>query len=267
MTNQLETDLREALRARAAQVPDSAAVRLTRHDYHPRKRRVRPPVAIGAVATGAAAGAAAIVISLGAGASNAFAGWTAKPTPPSPGQLTAARDACEQSKSPVAGLPLAIADTRGPFTLSIYADSTSTAMCINGPSFMAVSESGGNAPVNVPAGHVQLSSVHRSDRGGQAYGWAIGRTATGVSGVTLVLDDGTKVQATVADGWFVGWWPSGQKLDSAELTTPDGVSTQTFDLPWPQPGAGAGKGTGFSESGSSSGTGTGFSIDGSGNSQ
>jgi hypothetical protein len=266
MTSQLETELRGALHARAAHVPDSAAVRLAEHDYRPRTRRLRPPVAIGAVATGAAVGTAAVVISLGAGASNAFAGWTPAPTPPAPGQLTAAREACARSQSPVAGLPLAIADTRGPFTLAIYADSTSTAMCINGPSFMAVSESGGNAPVTVPAGHVQLASVHRSDRGNQAYGWAIGRTGDGVSGVTLVLDDRTKVQATVANGWFVGWWPSGQKLASAELTTPAGVITQAFDLPYPPSGS-AGEAGGFNESGGSSGTGTGFSVDGTGSSQ
>ena len=43
--------------------------------------------------------------------------------------------------------------------------------------------------------------------------------ATGVSAVTLVLDDGTKVQATVDNGWFVAWWPNAGQPKSAELTT------------------------------------------------
>src|SRR6185437_5310620 len=163
MNDQLESDLREALRARAAQVPAAAAIRLTRLDYRPRTRRLRPPVAIGAVASAAAAaGTLAVIISLGAGASNAFAGWTAKPTKPTPGQLAAAGAACQHSQSSVAGVPLALADARGPFTFSVYADSESTISCIQGPSFVALSQSQSSTPVSVPADQVQLASAHRS---------------------------------------------------------------------------------------------------------
>lgn len=231
MNDQLETDLREALRARAAQVPAAAAVRLTLLDYRPRTLRLRPPVAIGAVASAAAAGTLALVISLGAGASNAFAGWSAKPTKAAPGQLAAASAACQQSQSSVAGVPRAIADTRGPFTFSVYANSESTISCIQGPSFVALSQSESSSPVTVPADKVQLASFHRSARAGRAFGFAYGRTGTGVSAVTLVLDDGTHVQATVSGGWFIAWWPGSHTLGSAELTTPAGNSTQTFDLP------------------------------------
>src|SRR5581483_4129852 len=101
MNDQLESDLREALRARAAEVPAAAAVRLTRLDYRPRTFSLRPPVAIGAVASAAAAGTLALVISLGAGASNAFAGWSPKPTKAAPGQLAAAAAACQHSQSSV----------------------------------------------------------------------------------------------------------------------------------------------------------------------
>ena len=59
MTEQLETDLRVALRERAAGVPAATIARLTHLDYHPRTRRLRPPLAIGAVAS--AAGAAGAV--------------------------------------------------------------------------------------------------------------------------------------------------------------------------------------------------------------
>ena len=81
MNDQLESDLRAALHDRAAHVPSASVGRLTGIDYRPRTRGLRPPVAIGALASaGAAAGTLAVVISLGAGASNAFAGWTATPT-------------------------------------------------------------------------------------------------------------------------------------------------------------------------------------------
>ncbi|HZE04322.1 MAG TPA: hypothetical protein VE127_03795, partial [Solirubrobacteraceae bacterium] len=125
---------------------------------------------------------------------------------------------------------------------------------------------------------VLLSGEHRSARGRNAYGFAYGRTGTGVSAVTLVLEDGTKVQATVANGWFVAWWPGAAQLKAAELTTPAGASTQTFNLPQPggcntnkdcpggggaqsETGAGAaGKGGGFSLSGSGRGRGSSVSL-------
>src|SRR6185437_8304556 len=128
-------------------------------------------------------------------------------------------------------VPLALADARGPFTFSVYADSESTISCIQGPSFVALSQSQSSTPVSVPADQVQLASAHRSARAGRDFGFAYGRTGTGVSAVTLVLDDGTEVQATVANGWFIAWWPGSHQLESAELTTPAGSSTQKFDLP------------------------------------
>jgi hypothetical protein len=231
MTEQLESELREALRDRAAQVPASSIARLTHHDYDPRTRRLRPPLAIGAFATAAGtAGAVAVVISLSAGASNAFAGWTPAPTPPAPGQLAAARASCKASQSPISGLPLKLADTRGPFTFSIYADSTSSAACIKGPSFISVSGSMASDAVTVPADEVLLSTSHQTDRGGDGFSFADGRTGAGVSGVTLTLDDGMNVQATVGGGWFVAWWPGGHQIKAAELTTPTGTVTQTFNL-------------------------------------
>ena len=70
---QLETDLRAALHERAARV--QAPPGLLAVDYHPRTRRLRPPVAIGGgLAT--AAGAVVVVLSLAGGVSSAFAGWT-----------------------------------------------------------------------------------------------------------------------------------------------------------------------------------------------
>jgi hypothetical protein len=230
MTEQLESELRAALRERADQVPATSIARLTHVDYHPRTRLLRQPLAIGALASAAGtAGAVAIVISLSAGASSAFAGWSSKPTRPAPDQLAAASADC-QTQSPIAGLPLKLADTRGPFTFSVYADSTSSATCIKGPTFTSVSNSTTSSPIDVPAGHILLSGSHATERGGDAFSFADGRTGDGVSAVTLTLGDGTDVQATVANGWFVAWWPGVQSVKSAEITTPSGTSTQTFDL-------------------------------------
>jgi len=230
MTERLQTELRAALRERAAQVPAASIARLTHLDYHPRTRRLRPPVAIGALAGAAGtAGTVAVVISLSAGASNAFAGWSPTPTRPAPDQLAVASADC-QTRSPIAGRPLKLTDTRGPFTFSVYADANSSATCIKGPTFTAVSSNTTSVPITVPAGHILLSSSHASNRGGAAYSWADGRTGDGVSAETLNLDDGTGVRATVANGWFVAWWPGPHDVKSADITTSAGPTTQTFDL-------------------------------------
>ncbi|MFZ0377500.1 MAG: hypothetical protein WCD11_14290 [Solirubrobacteraceae bacterium] len=251
MNDQLESELRTSLRDRASLVPAASVERLTRVDYHPRGSRFRPPVAIGATAIAAAAsGAAVLVISLGAGASNAFAGWTPKPTPPAPGQVQAAEASCESGQSPIAGLPLMLADTRGPFTFSVYGDNETSSTCIKGPSFTAVATSESSMPVSVPAGQILLSSAHPPSHASQPYSFADGRTGDGVSGVTLVLSDGRAVQATVGNGWFVAWWPGGQGVKSAQLTTPAGVKTQTFNMLPGLPGP-AGSAAGSESSGGS----------------
>jgi hypothetical protein len=222
-------------------------------------------VAAGGLATAGVAAGALAIYSLGAGASSAFAGWTPNPTPATPGQLAGARASCEASQSPIAGLPLKLADTRGPYTFSIYADSNSSAACINGPSFTAVTGNVASAAINVPAGQVLLSTSHRTDRGGNRFSFADGRAGAGVSGVTLTLDDGTNVQATVGGGWFVAWWPGGQQIKSAELTTPTGTVAQTFNLS-PEIPCGSGACTSGSSAVGNGHPAGGFTISGSGSS-
>jgi hypothetical protein len=268
VNDQLETDLRATLHRRAAQVPASSAARLTGIDYKPRTRGLAPPVAAGAAGAGAlAVGAVVAVVSLGAGASNAFAGWTPTPTPPSPDQLAAASADC-RSHSPIAGLPPKLTDTRGPFTFSVYAAGGSSAICISGPSFTAVSATVASRPENVPAGRLAPSISHLTNRDGHAYSFAEGRAGAGVSGVTFILDDDTKVKATVANGWFVAWWPGPHAAKAAEIATPTGLQTQTFDLNHQSPcgrqlctGGGAGMGSSGPVSGSVTSS-AGFSRDG-----
>jgi hypothetical protein len=277
MIDQLESDLRSALHERAAQVPAASAARLTRLDYRPRTRVLKPPVAIGALAGAAGtAGAVVALVSLGTGAANAFAGWTSTPTPPSPTQLAAAGADC-QKQSPIAGLPLVLTDTRGPFTFEIYANDRESAECISGPSFTSVSGSMSSAPLKIPAGKVLLASSHRTTRVGQAYSFAEGHTGSGVTAVKLILDDGAPLEATVQNDWFVAWWPSAHEVKTAEVTTPAGVTTQNFDLRHESPcgahlctGGAIGRGTngpvtgqvsgGTNDRGSSTGAGAGASF-------
>ena len=229
MNQQFESDLRAVLRERAGTVPGTAAARVARVDYRPRTRRLRPPVALGATAlAAAAAGAVALIVSLGAGTSSAFAGWTPTPTKAPPAQLAAAAAGC--AGSPTADAPLKLTDTRGPFTFSIYADSQSSATCIKGPSNTAVHASGSSSPVRVPDDRILLTPAHVGSYQGPAFSLIDGRTGAGVSGVTLILADGTTVQATVDNGWYLAWWPGAEQVTSARLSTSAGVVMQNVSL-------------------------------------
>ena len=88
--DQLEDDVRAALAARADEVPAGAATRVRTHDYRPRTRSLRPPVAVGGVTVAAATGVAVWLFALSPQTSTAFAGWTATPTTAAAGQVSTA---------------------------------------------------------------------------------------------------------------------------------------------------------------------------------
>jgi hypothetical protein len=221
----IEPQLRAALRERAAPIHASPALLAT--DYRPRTRRLRAPVAIGGGLTTTAAAVTAAVLLLTDGASNAFAGWTPRPSVPTKGQIADARSGCAGHLA-FPGLPLQLTDTRGPFAFQIYSDATTTDFCITGPSF--ASSSGfrfSPAPV-VPAGALGPVSTSSPSLGGQTYGYLISRAGADVTAATLTLDDATDVTATVSNGWAVAWWPGSHQVTAAQVTTPAGTHTQAF---------------------------------------
>ena len=126
---------------------------------------------------------------------------------------------------------------RGPFTVALFQNDGAYAACFTSPSFTEMNElssspmaggrsrelsaagvctgagSGGSGPAagqyGGPGGHRtgslnQVVENHLTT--GTVYDLIDGRAA-GVTGVTLVRGDGQDVVATVADGWFVAWWP------------------------------------------------------------
>lgn len=237
---QLETELREALQTSATRLSPDAGARLRRIDYHPRQRRVRPQVAIAAVAGAAAAGAVAAVSGLGVGTPNAFAGWTATPTPASATQIRAAEAACRArlARSPVpAGLkgqvlgasrlPAQLTDTRGPFTFTIFAHAGNSASCITGPGFVSISGTYFKGASAATADEMLLSVSHTS-RDDHPYTFAEGHTGSNVRAATLALTDGRSVRATIAHGWFVAWWPGASNVTRIRMRTASGVRTQRF---------------------------------------
>jgi hypothetical protein len=192
----------------------------------PRSRR---PLLVGVSGAGALgiAGVLAVVLWLAGGASSAFAGWTPQPTRPTAGQVAAARTYCA-ANVPTRGLPLKLADTRGPFTILVYSNGTSNDFCTVGPSWRSASGWSTSPAVTPATGKLFLWTDHTSTADGQSYGSMIARTGHDVSTAKLTLDDGSVVTATVENGWAVAWWPGTRHLAAARLTTPTGTQTQTF---------------------------------------
>jgi hypothetical protein len=77
-----------------------------------------------------------------------------------------------------------------------------------------------------------------------------GPTGAGVTAVTIERSDGSSVQATVANGWYLAWWPGTVTATNAEVTTASGTSTVAFpstpSLPAPDCPSGAHCASGYS---------------------
>ena len=222
MSDQLEHDLREAFSQRAAQLDPSTIARLRAIDYRPRPRRrlARLP-ALGALGATGVAAAVVAVVTLGSDVAPAFAGWQPAPTRPAPGQIASALHACGQGL----GRPV-LSDSRGPYTASIYADASTSDVCLRGGG-IAMSASS-TAPSRPPTGQISLAGLGTRDSAGDALTLVDGRTGTGVRAVTIHRSDGSSVQATVANGWYLAWWPGTSTPTQAQISTASGSSTVPF---------------------------------------
>jgi hypothetical protein len=193
-----------------------------------------------------------------------------------------------------------LTDVRGPFTVALFQNDGAYASCFTSSSFTEVSmvssggssgaaagsarssaslgastqgESGGGgggaggmSSVSLGGGTAsgdltQVTQSHLSTSDGP-YTLVDGRVATGVTAVTLVLDDGQDVATTVAGGWFVAWWPDSAGATSAQVTSPGGTTTESLVWAHHSPAGPPALGTG-GDSGNSGSVGT---ADASGNS-
>jgi hypothetical protein len=219
---QLDEQIREALAREAAAIPAGAAERLRRIDYRPRSHML-PSRLAGGVLVGAAATAGAMLAFGGTTAQVAFAGWRATPTRASAAQTSAAEATCRArlargSKHGVrADTNPRLTDTRGPFTLIVYDQAT----CLVGPGFVSL------------AGHALTGgvSIGTTSRSGRLYTIAEGPAPAGVTSVALSLDDGARVEATVANSSFGAWWPSAHRPTSVVIDTPSETQTKPLSFP------------------------------------
>lgn len=260
MSDQLEDDLRDAFRQRAAELPDGVAARLRCLDYRPRSPRLAVAVTVGGVLGAAAvAGITVSLIGLGAGTQTAFAGWRASPTAPASGGQTAAAEAACLARVPNASdaerasndgtlhdpvmealLKIApaewhpvLVDTRGAFTTIILeaGKGQAQASCMTSPSsaVMSVGPVGGQAMPPNPGQAQVVSSGSQGAIAGHPFTYTEGRVGASVTGVTIVLNDGTHVSSTVANGHFLAWWPGTQHAVAEEVATSSETSTHSLE--------------------------------------
>ncbi len=268
----LETELHSAFCRQAAWIPAAAGDRLRAVDYNPRTGRLSPRLTVGALGGAVVTAGAVISVVVLGGAQPAFAGWSASPVPAS-GAAAATADAACQAKlaanpgpdgsTAVSGWNAVTTDVRGPFTVVIFQDGTSTATCFTGPSFTVLSQSsvngrvasgsesvtgsgtgtgGGASSSSIMVGgsasgdisHMTVAHLDSTSNG--PYTLVEGQTQPSVTGVTLVRSDGSDVQASTGGGWFVAWWPGSQDVTSALVTTPSGTTSEPLDAqPLPAP--------------------------------
>lgn len=165
-----------------------------------------------------------------------------------------------QSGVPAEGWRAVLTDTRGPFTAMILGSGGATATCLSGPSFTTTQANAAQGSAsqhvlsNAASQHVlsngsatrgqapavsilglggsssgpitQAAQSQLTTSGGQPYTLVQGQVAANATGVTLALSNGPNVQATVANGSFVAWWPGRATATSARVKSASGVTTQ-----------------------------------------
>jgi len=226
----------------------------------PSPRRKRRFVLTGA-SGGAVAVAATLVGLLGPWSTPAFAGWSSQPTSPSSGQLSTAEAACSTlatnladapgSTAPATLPPESLIDVRGPYTLLVYG-STSPTICVLGNGYSSLHEAGqaaigmssapndGNTVVHQSTGSDSFTTDPSSTPpapdaaaidinnttvdNGQYFSLIEGQVGSQVTGATVVLSDGSSVEATVSNGLFAAWWPGQVTESSVQVTTTTGTN-------------------------------------------
>jgi hypothetical protein len=220
------------------------------------RRRV---LAFGA-ATLVVAGALAVsLVGLGSEAPRAFAGWSPTPADASNGRVARVSAVCrarlvsrlaqrrreatsrpelgEIGTFPTTGWHAVLADTRGPYMMVVLeqGNERGTSTCFAGrhgevSDGWGIRNPGAPPPPPVAPGHVAYRSSGATGmpraEGAHLFSYVVGRTGAGVRGVTVRLNNGTRVTATTMKGWFLAWWPGSHGIRATEVTTASGTTVE-----------------------------------------
>lgn len=128
-----------------------------------------------------------------------------------------------------------LSDTRGPYTMLIFQTAAGQAQgfCLSrGSTLLDANESYDTRATTVPAGQVHVYLMGEAGQGGdpgeEPYSYVNGQTGAGVTAVTLDLESGEQIQASVENGWFLAWWPGSARASEAAVSTANGTSSQSL---------------------------------------
>jgi hypothetical protein len=264
MTDAIQHHLRDALTDRADAFPyDPAINRLAGVDYRPRNARRFSARVLGALSVSGAAvvaAAVALILTLGGTPTTALAGWTPAPKALNASQLSTIAHSVRAHWAQVCsgtGGSIVLADVRGPNTLALYVASIGeVTICRNGVA--AGSGATGSAGVSPDRVRNALNTYGTLDpRPGVVSPntfTEVGRAGVDVRSVSVLLSTGTKVQATVANGWYLVWWPAkagySKQLIITTNPTPGATGSHTYEIADRNgllPGCGAGPATDATE--------------------
>lgn len=216
-------------------VPPPQAGPTTTRPPNPRRRVA---LRLGLAAALAAASVAGVTLWPHAqvgGVSSAYAAWRTVPQPVEPGDLAAQGRACLDAVRRTGGDPQALradelapalAERRGPWTMTLlvagergsHLEAAVTCLGNTDPSLPV--EWGGYA--GPAAGVPARDEIAWIGAGGHGHWFDVsGYVGDDVTHVAVTLSDGTVVEASVADGYFLAWWPR----ETAEVPEP-------FTLTW-----------------------------------
>lgn len=259
--NTLSSDVAVSFDQRAALVDPASTGRILAHvaDARPRSRHRFALVgsAVGAAGIGAIA-AAAVTLS---GATPAFAGWTATPSPA--GDASSATTNCTNQLASMRGGPGSVTwtptvtDVRGPYVLEALASGSMSATCLTGPGVTSVNfggrggslsasgtssgvdPGGTSSTTNYAAGDAvtELTLSSLDTRNGAPFDTLEGSVSPGATSVSLEMSNGQSIQATVNDGLVLAWWPNGNRPVTAQVTSASGTTTQSLGTFAPGPGS------------------------------
>ncbi len=180
------------------------------------------PLAIGVVA------AALFVAGTVFAPPSAFGTWTATPSSPNPALVASVRDGCLPPPGPdwttedranaadLATLPLVIVDQRGRGAVALFAerrpDGQASMMCLSAADedgqVMAGGGGSSTGARETPAiGPLRLFTAQRNGSEWGTYTAYAGSVEPGVTQVTVERNSGSGVIASVANGYFLAWWP------------------------------------------------------------
>ena len=126
--------------------------------------------------------------------------------------------------------PLVLTDSRGPFEMLVFSGPTGDGMCLwDSSKVLALTGSNGESLPATSDDAIGVPGVGFDRVGGSSVlTYADGHAGAHVTGVTLDLANGVRVEATVQNGFYAAWWPSQSDVTAAEVTSSEGPGHQDF---------------------------------------